>query len=166
MAFGPRRACLVEHLVDIQNALVEVQVRHIKGEAVTLAVPAEGQDPGCEGMSDAFGGLGLTFYTELLARSPSQDSAHHVLAVFRADGELLKRPDERPEFRPGLGMAKKAAQAVFVNRKDILADIGREVVVADKLRHALEHLADGRDESATQVVDDGEWDAPGSAHIL
>ena len=88
-----------------------------------------------------------------------------MLAVFGADGEILKRPDERPEFRPGLGTAKKAAQPIFVSRKDILADIGREMVVADKLRHAFEHLAGGRDESATQVVDHGEGDAPGSAHI-
>ena len=91
-------------------------------------------------MSHAFGGFRLTMFPELFGRSQPQDRLDHVLAVFLADGGLLKRPDERPEFRPNLRAAEKTAQLVFVSRKDILADVRRQMVVADKLSHSLEHF--------------------------
>ena len=52
-----------------------------------------------------------------------------------------------------------------MRRKDILAYVGRQMVVADKLLHLQEHFPGRGEEGSPQVVNDGQGQSPVAADI-
>jgi hypothetical protein len=59
-AIRPSRAGFLEHMMNIHNALVEVQIREVKWETIAFTVLGKGQNPGGQGMSNPFSHFGLT----------------------------------------------------------------------------------------------------------
>src|SRR6266542_2100843 len=117
-------------------------------------------------MSGAPSDLRRALFSQLRHRSQSDDGSHRELTALLRDRGILQRTDQRPELRPDLGAANEAPEPIDVRQQDVLAHVGGEVVMADELRHALEHLAGGGDEGLAQVMHDGQRKAPVATDIF
>ncbi len=80
--------------------------------------------------------------------------------------KLPQRSAQGAEPRPEPRLAKQPAQAVDVARKDVLPDVGSEVVVTDELGDPRERLRHSAEERVAEIMDCAKRYAPVSAHIF
>ena len=74
--------------------------------------------------------------------------------------ETFERPDECPKIRSDLCAPEQATKLISVGLEDILADVSRQMIVANELRHFWKEFGGSSDESVTKVVNDRQGQSP------